>query len=163
MERMVLLGVLAWAGCDDGERALPPGPGDLAALPRGGDAAMSGADASGARAVACGIRACDVDANEVCCVDLYEGPEVWPCVPSAGCTATGRACDGPEDCGGRPCCANRAWGSSCLPVTESDCGCPSPDSSQCAVRVCHSADDCRSGQACLGNFADLPTCTDLPD
>ena len=139
MRRIFLL--LTLANCT-ATRGLPIAPAADSPLARVADLSLAAVadalsmsvDADAApRTIACGVRPCNLDANEACCVDVYDLPSQWGC--SVSCQETGRRCDGPEDCDGNPCCEDVSrWGSSCAPDGTSDC---SP-----GRRLCRTAADC---------------------
>jgi hypothetical protein len=89
--------------------------------------------------VQCGNTVCTGD-TPVCCVKTSgPGSTTESCTTASGCAQSADAyhCDGPEDCGGAACCSQH--GSDCTVFIVTQCS---------GDQLCHTADDCPSGQSC---------------
>lgn len=133
-----------------------PGEDDMTAEPEdmagaSSDLSSGGGDLGG---VWCGSMSCG--AGSVCCVvAAMGGLACMASCPDGGVPIT---CDGPEDCGGNPCCAtitNLTQASVTCSAKASDCA-PSLaiQTRSGTARFCHTSADCTSG---LGSST-LPDC-----
>ncbi len=117
---------------------------------KGGDGAVNPSDAGTPDGIQCGMTKCAV--GQLCCPTINNG------IISTTCAATcaggnSLSCDGPEDCGGKVCCAQTTTGGgtfpNCPPTSASakcESSCTSNVPLSCAstttVRLCHVSADC---------------------
>ena len=107
----------------------------------GGSAGAS----NGTGSIACGPSlACS--GNEVCCLPL-DGSTQPTCATSCPSGTSTIECDGPEDCGGAPCCGSTTSGYQC--GVGDAC---SPGVSQ----RCHNQNDCAGGTCAPATFGTTP-------
>jgi hypothetical protein len=93
----------------------------------------------------CGDMSCGV--GQVCCVSFAGGTFSASCASACGEGGVTATCDGPEDCGGNPCCAMTSGttlnGVMCTSM-PSDCP-PSLGFGAGQTRACHVDGDCTYG------------------
>jgi len=128
-------------------------PTKLGELPDLSDAGgAGGAGGTVPDGIVCGASICD-PGSEVCCTSASNTMDKM-CASSCPAQSYTRSCDGPEDCGGAPCCGgtvsnNIPWiascgvGTTCVPMQH-----------------CHSAADCPTSRpyCCLAPAVDIPAC-----
>ncbi len=106
---------------------------------------LDAASLSNNQGIACGEAICNED-TEMCCVSFHDDTYTSACLgQEETCQSTGLKipfplfCDGPEDCGGNPCCMGDASGIKC--DLENSCSIDS--------HYCHTTEDCPNGFTCL--------------
>jgi hypothetical protein len=104
--------------------------------------------------VACGAAECDLGQGLVCCLGISSGDPVCE-APACPSFTSAIKCDGPEDCGGAPCCGNVGQGFSCsgaetcgsvAQLCHTDADCPAATPACCTVSYgAETFRACRSG------------------
>jgi hypothetical protein len=138
------------SGCTLSPTKLGELPGPAGAGGAGGTGGTGGTVPDG---IACGTTSCDPSA-EVCCTNAANTMDKV-CAGSCPANSYARRCDGPEDCGGAPCCAgvvssDSPWIASCGVGT------------MCApIQHCHSTADCPTSRpyCCPTTAVDIPACS----
>lgn len=110
-----------------------------------GGAGGAGGAGTGGGTVTCGPNlACT--GGDQCCIPL-SGSDPPSCAADCPSGTSPASCDGPEDCGGGPCCGNVAHGYKC--AVGDAC---SPGESQ----RCHNQLDCNGGACVSATFGSTP-------
>jgi hypothetical protein len=96
--------------------------------------------------VACGSNLCDTTKGEDCCISVQGFTPDFSCKAAGQCkggiVSIEQPCDGPEDCGGKSCCATLNGLQSTITCADS-CG-----GGQQSTQLCHKDNDCAAPATC---------------